>query len=81
MFLEDGTEVASSYEKLPLLFTVGRQTVLEGLEVGIRSVTVGGSAELTVPSLYAYAQEGCPPHIPPHSVVILKVELLEIRSV
>lgn len=75
--LIDGTEFDSSYKReQPAEFPLGN--VIPGWTEGLQLIKTGGKIQLTVPSDLAYGDRGRPPTIPPFSVLIFEVELLEI---
>lgn len=77
--LEDGSKVDSSRDRaLPLKYTVGQKEILLGLDVAVQKMTVGETAEITIPSFFAYGHAGCPPRIPADAVLIFRAELLNI---
>lgn len=49
--------------------------VIQGWQIGIPLISKGGSGQLFIPSYYAYGRQGRP-GIPPNSVLIFDVELL-----
>eukprot|EP00419_Tripos_fusus_P010133 CAMPEP_0172668932 /NCGR_PEP_ID=MMETSP1074-20121228/9371_1 /TAXON_ID=2916 /ORGANISM="Ceratium fusus, Strain PA161109" /LENGTH=209 /DNA_ID=CAMNT_0013485645 /DNA_START=108 /DNA_END=737 /DNA_ORIENTATION=+ len=57
------------------------QAPVRGLDVGVRAMSRGETAELTLRADYAYGSEGRPPDIPPHATLIFAVELLEIVDI
>ncbi|CAB9499190.1 FK506-binding protein 1 [Seminavis robusta] len=79
--LENGTVIASSkHQKSALQFELGKQHVLEGLEVAVEHMCVGQKVEVTIPPLYAYGHQGFPPKIPPRSTLIFVLELVDVIS-
>ena len=69
---------ASSIQGGNYLFTLGAGSVIEGWEIGLRGMKVGGTRELTIPPLYAYGAYGSPGAIPPYAVLFFRVELVEV---
>jgi FKBP-type peptidyl-prolyl cis-trans isomerase len=76
--LIDGTEFDSSYKRgEPAVFGVGQ--VIRGWVEGLQLMPVGSKWKLHIPSDLAYGPSGGPGgSIPPNSVLIFEVELLEI---
>jgi FKBP-type peptidyl-prolyl cis-trans isomerase FklB len=76
--LIDGTEFDSSYKRgEPAVFGVGQ--VIRGWVEGLQLMPVGSKWKLHIPSDLAYGPSGGPGgSIPPNSVLIFDVELLEI---
>jgi len=74
--LINGTEFDSSYKRgTPAEFPVGN--VIKGWVEGLQLMKEGSKWELYIPAALAYAENGRP-NIPPNSVLIFEVELLEI---
>jgi FKBP-type peptidyl-prolyl cis-trans isomerase len=76
--LIDGSEFDSSYKRgEPAVFGVGQ--VIRGWVEGLQLMPVGSKWKLHIPSDLAYGPSGGPGgSIPPNSVLIFDVELLEI---
>lgn len=75
--LIDGTEFDSSYTRgEPAEFPVNG--VIRGWTEALKLMTPGSKYKLTIPSDLAYGPMGRPPTIPPNSVLVFDVELLEI---
>jgi FKBP-type peptidyl-prolyl cis-trans isomerase FklB len=76
--LIDGTEFDSSYKRgEPATFGVGQ--VIQGWVEGLQLMPAGSKWKLHIPSDLAYGPSGGPGgSIPPNSVLIFDVELLEI---
>lgn len=74
--LVDGTEFDSSYKRNePATFPLNG--VIRCWTEGVQKMKVGGKAKLVCPSDLAYGDQGRP-GIPPASVLIFEIELLEI---
>ena len=73
--LVDGTEFDTSYGSEPVTFPLAN--VIVGWQEGIQLMTVGSKWQLFIPPALAYGPAGSGP-IPPNSVLIFEVELLEI---
>ncbi len=75
--LLNGTEFDSSYKRnQPLEFAVDQ--VIPGWGEALQLMHVGGTYMLYVPPELAYGDRGFPPTIEPGSLLIFKVELLDI---
>jgi len=76
--LVDGTEFDSSYKRgEPATFGVGQ--VIRGWVEGLQMMPAGSKWKLHIPSDLAYGPSGGPGgSIPPNSVLIFEVELLEV---
>ena len=76
---QDGVKFDSSYERgEPFTFTVGGGTVIKGWDEGLIGMKVGGQRVLVIPPDMAYGNRQVGP-IPPNSVLVFAVELLEIK--
>ena len=76
--LADGKKFDSSYDRhQPFQFTVGGQEVIQGCDLGLIGMQVGGKRKLTIPPELAYGANGTGP-IPPNATLFFEVELLKI---
>ncbi|KAJ3414121.1 hypothetical protein HDV05_007065 [Chytridiales sp. JEL 0842] len=73
----DGPLFDSSRERgRSFQFRVGREQVIFGWEIGLKSMKVGEHSELICESKYAYGQAGNGTTIPPNSTLIFEIEVL-----
>ena len=76
--LVDGTEFDSSYKRNePISFPLNR--VIPGWTEGVQLMSEGDKVELVIPHNLAYGDRGVPGAIPPFSVLIFEIELLEVQ--
>ena len=79
-YLIDGTVFDSSLERgEPEEFPL--EAVIPGWSEGIQLMRVGGKNRLFIPSRMAYGTRGAGGIIPPNSVIVFDVELLEILDI
>ena len=72
--LADGTQFdAGTYE-----FRIGAREAIDGWDVGIAGMKVGGKRQLIIPHTLGYGAAGRGP-IPPYAVMVFDVELLGIK--
>lgn len=78
--LTDGTKFDSSYDRggQPLEFVVGRGELIQGWDLGILGMKVGGKRNLTIPPELAYGDRAVGP-IPPNSTLNFELELVSIK--
>ncbi len=75
--LINGKEFDSSYSRgQPTTFPLNR--VIPCWTEGVQMMKVGGKAKLVCPSSLAYGSRGIPGTIPPDSILVFEVELLDI---
>lgn len=77
--LIDGTEFDSSYGRgQPTTFAPNQ--VIGGWTEAMQLMVEGDKFELYIPSELAYGARGSPPKIPPDSVLVFRMEILEIKG-
>ena len=77
--LLDGTKFDSSYDRnQPAHFPLNR--VVKGWQEGIQFLKAGGVGTLIIPSGLAYGKQAMGKNIPANSVLVFKVELLEVHA-
>ena len=78
--LEDGTKFDSSLDRgEPFGFTLGVGQVIQGWDKGVEGMKIEEKRKLTIPPELGYGANGVPGTIPPNSILIFEVELLEIN--
>merc|ERR1719266_300063 len=60
-------------------FTLGKGEVIQGWDIGVLGMKVGGKARMTIPSKLAYGEEGSPPQIPSNATLQFTVEIKGIN--
>lgn len=75
--LLDGRVFDSSYEQgAPAVFTVGE--LVAGWNEALQLMRPGDEMTLWVPPELGYGEEGAPPQIPPNSVLVFRMEMLDV---
>ncbi len=64
----------------PFTFTLGQHQVISGWDEGVQLLKKGSKATFYLPSHLAYGERGAGANIPPNSVLIFDVELLNIEK-
>ena len=78
--LEDGTKFDSSYDRgVPFSFQIGLRQVIEGWEIGIIGMKVGGKRTLIIPPELGYGERGAGKLIPPNSTLIFDIEIIDVQ--
>ena len=79
-FLENGEKFDSSYDRgTPFKTRIGVGNVIEGWDMGVPGMRVGGKRKLIIPAVLGYGQAGAGDKIPPNATLIFEVELLGIE--
>ncbi len=79
-WLTDGTKFDSSLDRgQPFQFTLGAGRVIQGWDIGVAGMKVGGKRKLTIPPDLGYGASGAGGVIPPDATLIFEVEILEIK--
>ncbi|OGE31361.1 peptidylprolyl isomerase [Candidatus Daviesbacteria bacterium RIFCSPHIGHO2_01_FULL_44_29] len=77
--LEDGSEFDSSYKRgQPFKTRIGVGQVIEGWDMGVVGMKIGGKRKLTIPSQLAYGDQEIGT-IPANSTLFFEVELIDIE--
>lgn len=78
--LLNGKKFDSSLDRgAPFKTRIGVGNVIDGWEMGIPGMKVGGKRKLTIPPQAAYGKSGIPGVIPPDSTLLFDVELIDIE--
>lgn len=78
--LENGKKFDSSYDRgEPFRTRIGVGEVIEGWDMGVIGMKVGGKRKLTIPASLGYGEAGAGDIIPPNATLIFEVELLKVE--
>ena len=76
--LLDGTKFDSSLDRgVPFEFTLGQGQVIRGWDEGIGYFNKGAKGTIYIPSTLGYGPNGAGGSIPPNSILIFDIELLD----
>ena len=80
--LADGKKFDSSYDRgAPFQFVLGAGQVIQGWELGVAGMKVGGKRKLIIPPALGYGDRNIGNGlIPPNSTLIFEVELLGVSN-
>jgi FKBP-type peptidyl-prolyl cis-trans isomerase len=78
-FFTDGKKFDSSLDRgRPFQFVIGSKRVIQGWDIGVMGMRVGGKRRLEVPSELGYGERAIL-NIPPHSDLVFEIEVLEVH--
>ena len=77
----DGTSIGSSYQNgQPLDIIIGREEILPGWDLVLPQMKVGEITQFIIPPAWGLGEAGSLPIIPPNSILIFEIELLQINE-
>lgn len=78
--LKQNNKVFDSCTKGPgFKFRLGSKEVIQGWDIGISGMKVGGKRKIVCPPAMAYGAKGSQPAVPPNSTLVFEVELKNIK--
>lgn len=79
-WLTNGKKFDSSKDRgEPLSFPLGAGYVIQGWDMGIEGMKVGGVRRLTIPPQLGYGRQGAGGVIPPNATLLFEVELMDVQ--
>lgn len=60
-------------------FRIGSGQVIQGFDMGVTGMKVGGRRKITVPPELGYGTRGAPPTIPGDTTLVFELEILKIK--
>jgi FKBP-type peptidyl-prolyl cis-trans isomerase len=79
--LVNGTKFDSSVDRgQPFEFTLGVGQVIQGWDVGIQGMKVGGKRKLVISPELGYGSRGAGSSIPPNATLIFEVQLIGVQK-
>ena len=63
----------------PFEFVIGQGSVIRGWDEGIPYFKEGGKGKLFIPSTLGYGEQGMGSQIPPNSILVFDIELVEVK--
>jgi FKBP-type peptidyl-prolyl cis-trans isomerase len=81
--LEDGTKFDSSYDRNEpfVVENVGAAQVIQGWNASLVGMKKGAKYSVTIPSKYAYGEQGSEPKIKPNATLIFDIEIVDIDKI
>jgi FKBP-type peptidyl-prolyl cis-trans isomerase len=70
----DGKE----FDKGTFSFRIGSGQVIQGFDMGVTGMSVGGKRRITVPPELGYGARGAGRAIPPNATLVFELEILKI---
>ena len=81
MYNTDDKLIDSNYGTEPLSFVYGNGEMVPGIDEAVGQMRVGGKATIIVPSEMGFGDIQVDPALPPYSIVIFDLELVDVQKV
>jgi len=78
--LHEPFDVTYLQGRRPKRFVLNNGELIPGLEIGIKTMTIGENARFIIKPELAYREMGCPPRIPPNATILFDVHLVTYFS-
>ena len=79
--LQNGSKFDSSIDRgQPFVFSRGKNSVIQGWELGVVGMKVGEKRKLTIPPELAYGAQGAGGVIPPNATLTFEIDMLGINK-
>ena len=76
--LVNGKEFDNSYKRgEPITFQIGTRQVIQGWEIGLIGMKIGGKRTILIPPELAYGSRGAGEIIPPNATLIFDIEIVD----
>ncbi|CAE7657104.1 FPR1 [Symbiodinium pilosum] len=62
----------------PMTMLLGKNAIIPGMELGLKSLSLGSVAEIHIPAELGYGDKGVPHIVPPSSDLLFEVHVLEV---
>lgn len=77
---QKGMEFIDSHDRgKPISFKLGTDKVMQGWNLGIAGMKVGGKRRLLIPSEFGYGEKRAAEVVPPNTDLIFEVDLLDVK--
>jgi FKBP-type peptidyl-prolyl cis-trans isomerase len=77
---DKGKQIFNSHDSGgPVAFKLGTDRVMQGWNIGIAGMKVGGKRRLMIPSELGYGTQGVEDLVPPNRDLIFEIELIEVK--
>lgn len=64
----------------PFVFAHGSKAAIQGWDIGIKGMRIGGTRRLIIPPRLAYGDAGSPPKVPKRATLVFDIELVALGT-